>query len=93
MVARMAAATDPAYAVNVAALEQAQFPKDLDASEIDVRLGATWIDKDYIQQFMEETFDTPWRLRNAVQVKYSPPPRSGRSRARTPQGGTMSWRI
>ncbi|WP_434783196.1 SNF2-related protein [Faecalibaculum rodentium] len=71
MVARMAAATDPAYAVNVAALEQAQ-PKDLDASEIDVRLGATWIDKDYIQQFMEETFDTPWRLRNAVQVKYSP---------------------
>ena len=71
MVARMAAATDPAYTVNVAALEQAQ-PKDLDASEIDVRLGATWIDKDYIQQFMEETFDTPWRLRNAVQVKYSP---------------------
>lgn len=71
MVARMAAATDPAYAVNVAALEQAQ-PKDLDASEIDVRLGATWIDKDYIQQFMEETFDTPWRLRNAVQVNYSP---------------------
>ena len=71
MVARMAAATDPAYAVNVAALEQAQ-PKDLDASEIDVRLGATWIDKDYIQQFMEETFDTPWRLRSAVQVKYSP---------------------
>ena len=71
MVARMAAATDPAYAVNVAALEQAQ-PKDLDASEIDVRLGATWIDKDYIQQFMEETFDTPWRMRNAIQVKYSP---------------------
>ena len=71
MVARMAAATDPAYAVNVAALEQAQ-PKDLDASEIDVRLGATWIDKDYIQQFMEETFDTPWRLRSAVQVNYSP---------------------
>ena len=71
IVARMAAATDPAYAVNVAALEQAQ-PKDLDASEIDVRLGATWIDKDYIQQFMEETFDTPWRLRSAVQVKYSP---------------------
>ena len=71
MVARMAAATDPAYAVNVAALEKAQ-PKDLDASEIDVRLGATWIDKDYIQQFMEETFDTPWRMRNVIQVKYSP---------------------
>ena len=63
-VARMAAA-------NVAVLEKAQ-PKDLDASEIDVRLGATWIDKDYIQQFMEETFETPWRLRNAVEVKYSP---------------------
>ena len=71
MVARMAAATDPAYAVNVAALEKAQ-PKDLDASEIDVRLGATWIDKDYIQQFMEETFDTPWRMRDVIQVKYSP---------------------
>ena len=71
VVARMAAATDPAYAVNVAALEQAQ-PKDLDASEIDVRLGATWLDKDYIQQFMVETFDTPWRMRDVVQVQYSP---------------------
>ena len=71
VVARMAAATDPAYEVNVAALEQAQ-PKDLDASEIDVRLGATWLDKDYIQQFMEETFDTPWRMRDVIQVQYSP---------------------
>ena len=71
VVARMAAATDPAYTVNVAALEQAQ-PKDLDASEIDVRLGATWLDKDYIQQFMVETFDTPWRMRDVVQVQYSP---------------------
>ncbi len=71
VVARMAAAADPAYEVNVAALEQAQ-PKDLDASEIDVRLGATWLDKDYIQQFMVETFDTPWRMRDVVQVQYSP---------------------
>ena len=47
-------------------------PRDLDASEIDVRLGATWISRDYIQQFMEETFETPWRMRSAVQVQYSP---------------------
>ena len=71
MVARMAADIDPAYAVNVATLEKAQ-PRDLDASEIDVRLGATWISRDYIQQFMEETFETPWRMRSAVQVQYSP---------------------
>lgn len=58
------------YAVNVAALEAAQ-PKELDASEIDVRLGATWIDKDYIQQFMMETFSTPYHLRQAIQVSYS----------------------
>ena len=43
------------------ALQKAQ-PKDLYASEIDVRLGATWIDADYIQQFMEETFETPYYL-------------------------------
>ena len=46
--------TDPAYKINVKALKAAQ-PKDLDASEIEVRLGATWIDKSYIQQFMYET--------------------------------------
>ena len=57
--------------MNVAALEQAQ-PKDLDASEIEVRLGATWIDKDYIQQFMQETFDPPYYLRRSIQVNYSP---------------------
>ena len=69
--ARRAAENDPQYEVNVAALEKAQ-PKDLDASEIEVRLGATWIDKKYIQQFMEETFDTPYYLRGRIQVNYSP---------------------
>lgn len=59
------------YRMNVAALEQAQ-PKDLDASEIEVRLGATWIDRDYIQQFMQETFDPPYYLRRSIQVNYSP---------------------
>ena len=59
------------YSQNVAALEQAQ-PKDLDASEIEVRLGATWIDKDYIQQFMFETFEPPYYLRRSIEVNYSP---------------------
>ena len=56
---------------NVEALTVAQ-PRDLDASEIEVRLGATWIDKKYIQQFMEETLDTPRNLRRDIQVNYSP---------------------
>ena len=54
---------------NVEALIAAQ-PKDLDASEIEVRLGATWVDKKYIQQFMYETLDTPWRLRGKIKVDY-----------------------
>ena len=58
------------YTANVEALEKAQ-PKDLDASEIDVRLGATWIDKGYIQQFMEETFDPPYYLRRDIRVNFS----------------------
>ena len=61
---------DPAFAVNVEALTAAQ-PKDLDASEIEVRLGATWIDKEYIQQFMYETFDTPFYLQRSIEVHYS----------------------
>ncbi len=69
--ARLAADKDPAYAVNVSALEKAQ-PQDLDASEIDVRLGATWIDKRYIQQFMQETFETPFYDRRSIRVKFSP---------------------
>lgn len=56
---------------NVEALRQAQ-PKDLDASEIEVRLGATWIDKGYIQQFMVETFEPPYYLRRSIEVNYSP---------------------
>ena len=56
---------------NVAALKMAQ-PKDLDASEIEVRLGATWIDKAYIQQFMVETFEPPYYLRRSIEVNYSP---------------------
>ena len=56
---------------NVEALTAAQ-PKDLDASEIEVRLGATWVDKKYIQQFMYETLDTPWRLQGGIKVNYSP---------------------
>ena len=69
--AQRAAENDPQFEINVAALEKAQ-PKDLDASEIEVRLGATWIDKKYIQQFMEETLDTPYYLRDRIQVNYSP---------------------
>ena len=69
--AQRAAERDPAFAINVDALTAAQ-PKDLDASEIEVRLGATWIDKAYIQQFMYETFDTPYYLQRSIQVHYSP---------------------
>lgn len=65
--AESAARHDPSFAVNV----QAAQPKDLDASEIDVRLGATWVDKQYIQQFMQELFEIPFYQRRAVQVQYS----------------------
>ena len=68
--AQRAMEQDPAFAVNVEALTAAQ-PKDLDASEIEVRLGATWIDKEYIQQFMYETFDTPFYLQRSIEVHYS----------------------
>ncbi len=68
--ARAAAGISPIFEPNVNALEKAQ-PKDLDASEIDVRLGATWVDKKYIQQFMEELFEIPFYQRRAVQVQYS----------------------
>ena len=68
--AQRAAEQDPAFAVNVEALTAAQ-PKDLDASEIEVRLGATWIDREYIQQFMYETFDTPFYLQRSIEVHYS----------------------
>ncbi|WP_420893119.1 SNF2-related protein [Pseudoflavonifractor phocaeensis] len=68
--AQRAAQQDPSFTVNVEALTAAQ-PKDLDASEIEVRLGATWIDKKYIQQFMYETFDTPFYLQRNIEVNYS----------------------
>ena len=68
--AQRAAQQDSTFAINVEALTAAQ-PKDLDASEIEVRLGATWIDKKYIQQFMYETFNTPYYLQRAIQVNYA----------------------
>ena len=68
--AQKAASEDPAYEINVEALKAAQ-PKDLDASEIEVRLGATWIDKGYIQQFMHEVLSTPVYLQNIITVNYS----------------------
>lgn len=77
-IAQMAAEKNPDFSVNVEALRKAQ-PKDLDASEIDVRLGATWIDRDYIQQFMEETFETPFYLSRNIQVNFS--------------SATAEWRI
>ena len=58
------------YADNVEALKAAQ-PKDLDASEIEIRLGATWIDPEYVREFMWETFETPFYQRNMIDVNYS----------------------
>ena len=69
--AQFAAETNPEFVVNVDALTKAQ-PKELEASEIDVRLGATWLDPDIIQKFMTETFQIPYYLRHAVKVRYSP---------------------
>lgn len=69
-VAQLAANRDPSFAINVEALEKAQ-PKDLEASEIDVRLGATWVPAEYIQKFMQDTFETPFYLRRSIEVKYS----------------------
>ncbi len=71
--AQLAAESHPEFKVNVDALEKAQ-PKNLEASEIDVRLGATWLDPSIVQQFMMETFQPPYRIRynNAITVRYSP---------------------
>lgn len=68
--AMQAAAQNPLYLPNVSALKAAQ-PKDLDASEIDVRLGATWLDKSVIQDFMLETFAPPMYLHRVIHVDYS----------------------
>ena len=69
--AQFAAETNPEIVVNVDALTKAQ-PRELEASEIDVRLGATWLSPDIIQKFMTETFQIPYYLRHAVKVRYSP---------------------
>ena len=69
--AQFAAETNPEFAVNVEALTKAQ-PRELEASEIDVRLGATWLAPEIIQKFMTETFQIPYYLRHAVKVRYSP---------------------
>ena len=68
--AQFAAETNPEFSVNVEALTKAQ-PRELEASEIDVRLGATWLDPSIIQKFMTETFQIPYYLRHAVKVSYS----------------------
>ena len=70
-IAQLAVQTNPEFAPNVEALTKAQ-PRDLEASEIDVRLGATWLDPKVIQQFMMETFQVPFYLRRAIQVNFSP---------------------
>ena len=68
--AEAAAKDSPGYLPNVEALRQAQ-PKDLDASEIEVRLGATWIDKAYIKQFMFELLEPAFYVRRSIDVNYS----------------------
>ena len=67
-VARQFAENHPEYMVNVQALERVQ-PKDLDASEIEARLGATWISPDYVTEFMAETFHTPRHHINYERIK------------------------
>ena len=71
--AQLAAESHPEFKINVEALTKAQ-PKDLEASEIDIRLGATWLNLAIVQQFMMETFQPPYRIRynNLIQVRYSP---------------------
>ena len=69
--AQFAAETNPEFVVNVDALTKAQ-PRELEASEIDVRLGATWLAPEIIQKFMTEIFQIPYYLRHAVKVRYSP---------------------
>ena len=70
-VAQTAAESDSSFAVNVKALQAAQ-PKDLDASEIDVRLGTTWVDKAYIQRFMIELLGIPYYEQRRIHVNYAP---------------------
>ena len=71
--AQLAAESHPEFKINVEALTKAQ-PRELEASEIDIRLGATWLNPAIVQQFMMETFQPPYRIRynNLIQVRYSP---------------------
>ena len=69
--AQLAVETNPEFVVNVDALTKAQ-PRELEASEIDVRLGATWLSPDIVQKFMEETFRVPYYMRRSIAVKFSP---------------------
>lgn len=62
---------DPQYAANMAALEKVQ-PKDLSASEIDVRLGATWLPPEDIEKFVHELLSTAYYIQNRIKVHYSP---------------------
>ena len=70
-VAKLAAQNNPAFAVNVQVLETVQ-PKDLEASEIAVRLGATWLAPELIKQFADELVDAPYYVRDRVKVLYIP---------------------
>ena len=69
--AQFAAETNPEFVVNVDALTKAQ-PRELEASEIDVRLGATWLSPNIVQKFMEEAFRVPYYMRRSIAVKFSP---------------------
>jgi N12 class adenine-specific DNA methylase/adenine-specific DNA methylase len=69
-VAKVKAEQDPRYQINADALAQVQ-PVDLTASEISVRLGATWLDTDYIRQFIFESLGTPYSARGHIRVHYS----------------------
>lgn len=69
--AKARAEKEPEFAVNVDALSKV-IPKDLEAGEIDVRLGVTWIDLEYLNQFMYEIFETAWYKRNSIEIMYSP---------------------
>lgn len=69
-IAKRAAERDPAYAVNVEALEKVQ-PKDLTAGEIGVRLGTTWIPEDVIEDFTFELLGTPWHCQRRIHIRYS----------------------
>ena len=86
-IARLAAETNPEFAVNVTALEKAQ-PKDLEASEIDVRLGATWVAPEIIQKFMEKTFQIPYYMRSSIRVRFSPYTAEWRIEGKTAMGSS-----